>query len=308
MQDFLFGLLQMSLFGSLPATLLILMRKIPQRLVSRLVIYYLWLLVLLRLCIPVGVTVTIPAVPKQNTRDYHIDAVWDKQSIMDSKQKPTAAVLSKEKAMDGISDTTNQTKSENVLNLYLLLIVIWGIGVVVCLCWHILVSVRFSRRMRRLCKEADTQALGILRQLEPEGRVGLARCSGISTPMLFGIRHPFILLPECIVEKEMLKDIILHELVHAKRNDLVYKWFVRIVMSLYWFHPMMYLIRQEIERCCELSCDEAVIAHMNADERRRYGQMLLDIAGTSSAGRNIETVALCEEKQQLKERLKLIGK
>lgn len=308
MQDFLFGLLQMSLFGSLPAILLILMRKISQRLVSRLVIYYLWLLVLLRLCIPVGVTVTIPAVPKQNTRDYHIDAVWDKQSIMDSEQKPTAAVLSKEKAMDGISDTTNQTKSENVLNLYLLLIVIWGIGVVVCLCWHILVSVRFSRRMRRLCKEADTQALGILRQLEPEGRVGLARCSGISTPMLFGIRHPIILLPECIVEKEMLKDIILHELVHAKRYDLVYKWFVRIVMSLYWFHPMMYLIRQEIDRCCELSCDEAVIAHMNADERRRYGQMLLDIAGTSSAGRNIETVALCEEKLQLKERLKLIGK
>lgn len=308
MQDFLFGLLQMSLFGSLPAILLILMRKIPQRLVSRSVIYYLWLLALLRLCIPAGVTVTIPAVPEQNTRDYHIDAVWDKQNIMYSGQKPAAAVPSKEITMDSMKDAANQTKSEDVLNLYLLLIVIWGIGVVVCLGWHILVSVRFSRRMRRLCKEADTQASGILHQLEPEGRVGLARCSGISTPMLFGIRHPVILLPECIIKEEMLKEIILHELVHAKRYDLVYKWFVRIVMSVYWFHPMMYLIWREIDRCCELSCDEAVIAHMNADERRRYGQMLLDIAGTSSAGRNIETVALCEEKLQLKERLKLIGK
>ncbi|MCI9467452.1 MAG: peptidase, M56 family protein, partial [Ruminiclostridium sp.] len=56
MTAFLTTLLRLSLLGSLLAAVLFLLKPLLRGRVSRAAAYYLWLLVLLRLCVPVGLT------------------------------------------------------------------------------------------------------------------------------------------------------------------------------------------------------------------------------------------------------------
>lgn len=94
-----------------------------------------------------------------------------------------------------------------------------------------------------------------------------------------------------------------HELTHARRHDVLYKWFAAGVTSLHWFNPLMILVRREINRACELSCDEAVIRGLDEDGRRHYGQTLLDLAASPTSRSGQLTITLSDEKTQLKERL-----
>lgn len=61
MEDFITALLRLSLLGSLTAILLLFLRPVLHKFAGWSVVYYLWLVVLLRLCIPAGITVTLPS-------------------------------------------------------------------------------------------------------------------------------------------------------------------------------------------------------------------------------------------------------
>lgn len=61
MNVFFTALLRLSLLGSALGMLLLLLRRLLGGRVAHGVFYYLWLLVLLRLCLPAGLTLTLPA-------------------------------------------------------------------------------------------------------------------------------------------------------------------------------------------------------------------------------------------------------
>ena len=124
----------------------------------------------------------------------------------------------------------------------------------------------------------------------------------VTSPTLwFGLR-PAIVLPRG-VEADRLEDILSHELTHAKRHDLLYKWLAAAVTSLHWFNPLMAVVRRQISHACELACDEAVTRTMDGSARRHYGETLLALAARPPRGMGVLATTLCEEKEQLKERL-----
>ena len=126
--------------------------------------------------------------------------------------------------------------------------------------------------------------------------------TSVHTPVLVGVLRPVIVLPEA-AEPDRLADILRHELTHARRHDLLYKWFAAAVTSLHWFNPLMIPVRRALGRDCELSCDEAVVRPMDAARRRHYGETLLALAAAPSSRPGPLAATLCEEKEQLKERL-----
>jgi len=138
-------------------------------------------------------------------------------------------------------------------------------------------------------------------------RVRMAYSSYVATPMFVGILRPVIVLPQFAyvrngMDKE-LTNILCHELTHYRRKDVLYKWLVVAVTSLHWFNPLMLWIRKEISRACELSCDEAVISGMSASEKQFYGNTLLTLSANKKLLAGILSTTLCEEKNELKERL-----
>lgn len=377
MEGFFIVLLRISLLGSLAAVLLMLLQPILHRLAGWTAVYYLWLVVLLRLCIPAGISVSLTDHADPVDRPNKIDAVdyvngrrevhrrdlsefRERASSVDTKNEE--AVVSEETVVSEEPD--KKTLAERILSivslnrlldvmqrLEILCLVLWALGMCIYLGWHICAYVNFSRRVRRSLTEASPEAAAVLHELEAEGymqrkvrnsfaadmigrglkaeesmhgrackllsadmigsrlgaggRIQIMESDAVHTPMLLGLLHPVIVLPAGMGEKstKVLRDLLMHELVHARRQDLVYKWFVIVVSGLHWFNPLMYFIRRQIGRCCELSCDEAVIRKMNNDERRHYGETLLAVAAKPVSGVRTFTASFCEEKIQLKERL-----
>ncbi len=69
--------------------------------------------------------------------------------------------------------------------------------------------------------------------------------------------------------------IFVHELIHYKQRDMFYKWLIQIVVCAHWFNPFVYLLEKEVNKSCELSCDEKVISVLDDKARREYGDTLI---------------------------------
>lgn len=88
---------------------------------------------------------------------------------------------------------------------------------------------------------------------------------------------------------------------------MFYKWLVQVTICLHWFNPLLYLMGREVNRTCELSCDEAVIKSMGEREQRAYGDTLLnalDMGGSYKS--SVASITLNESAELLKERLDAI--
>ncbi|MDE7187986.1 MAG: M56 family metallopeptidase, partial [Lachnospiraceae bacterium] len=129
----------------------------------------------------------------------------------------------------------------------------------------------------------------------------------ISSPLLIGFIHPRIILPDADLSGSDFYYTMLHELIHYKRRDMLYKWLVQLTICLHWFNPTVYLMGREINHLCELSCDERVIKSLSEEDRKAYGDTLLNAADTGGSYRDtLASVTLNENKELLKGRLDAI--
>lgn len=126
--------------------------------------------------------------------------------------------------------------------------------------------------------------------------------------MLTGLLKPAIVLPVSVLQHpENLSFIFRHELIHYKRKDIWFKWLFQLVECVHFFNPFAYLLRRQVERCCELSCDEAVVKDMTFQERKAYGTTLLDALESGIFSRTpAASASLCENAAFIKERLVMI--
>ena len=155
---------------------------------------------------------------------------------------------------------------------------------------------------------SDLAVLNILSACEEKlhirGRVELYQNSLIGSPVMTGFFRPKIILPAAKITTDNLTYIFTHELIHYKRKDMFYKWFVQIILCIHWFNPFLYLLAKEINRTCELSCDELVTAPLDNKARAAYGDALLSfLKAENGYGSSLASVTLTEGARQIKERL-----
>ena len=126
---------------------------------------------------------------------------------------------------------------------------------------------------------------------------------------MIGFFRPRIVLPVHELEDKELSYIFVHELTHYKQRDMFYKWLIQIVVCAHWFNPFVYLLEKEVNKSCELSCDEKVIAVLDDKARRDYGDTLISFLKSNNLYKSsLASVTLTEGAEQLKERLGAIMK
>lgn len=104
----------------------------------------------------------------------------------------------------------------------------------------------------------------------------------ISSPVTYGLVRPVILLP-CDVswDREGLLDCVLaHEAAHICWGDLWLKPLLALTLSVYWFHPAVWLLYSLAERDMELACDQSALRQLGPGCRARYAMALLAMAET----------------------------
>ena len=145
----------------------------------------------------------------------------------------------------------------------------------------------------------DPDAARILKGMAKTRRIpAVSRTDRISTPLLTGLLRPIILLPERPFSPADLTLILTHEYTHYRYRDLFLKLFLLLTACVQWFNPLGWLLVRESGFLCEEACDWRITRHLDREERRRYGRILLETmdhcpeggfsAALSDSGRLIE--------------------
>ena len=103
-------------------------------------------------------------------------------------------------------------------------------------------------------------------------------CDNVSSPFILGVVRPKIFIPAGLAE-EHLPYVLAHESVHIRRKDHWWKPFGFILLSVYWFNPLMWVSYILLCRDIELSCDQKVISQMDTTEKKHYIEALVACAG-----------------------------
>lgn len=308
MNEILKLILSLSLSGSILAVLLFAVKPLIKHKLSKSIQYYIWIVVLLRLILPFSIEGSIMnnvfygeqtsgatnsqniVLPMNNTKDNTIGS-----SISPSIQK---------KVSDGIynTDVDHSRYFRDLFNQYALFL--WLLGAIIILMVNLTGYARFLKHIRKTNKPATDEQNKILEDsLNGRYKVRLVRNHFVTTPMLFGVLRPYIIIPDVDFDEKQLKNILLHELSHLRHFDIGVKWLTMIALAIHWFNPIMYLIKKEINHACELACDEAVIKNLSSSEKQAYGDTLISVVAEHKCPIGVLQATMCEEKKSLKERL-----
>lgn len=322
MRNFMELLILASVYGSVLGLIILILRKVFWKQSRPSFWYYLWILVAIRLLLPLEAPISTITIP---TASSSAPAV---STPVESSVKPPEAIAPESPAREiqapeltaqtptytppsTSQDTRKLPKPQLITVLFTLWIIIAGGRLFV----SIVRTIRFkaavhsatnameqSARLQRLASEASLQ-VGL------SAAPAIYEIKGISIPLQIGLWKPSVLLPEHTQDASdiVLRHIILHELIHCKRRDILYKWLVQLFVCFHWFNPLVYWFRHQISTDCELSCDAAVLRLLNADEHTAYGEMLLTAADSRNNHMPAGSVMLSEDARTLRRRLAQIA-
>ena len=96
-------------------------------------------------------------------------------------------------------------------------------------------------------------------------------------PMTWGIVRPVVMLPADAAQwpADRLRTVLLHELIHVRRCDLLAQALAQVACCLYWFHPLAWLALRQLRDERERACDDAVL--LQGVPPHEYAAQLLDM-------------------------------
>ena len=296
--------------------------------------YWAWLLIAVRLLLPVGITLPQPVVTlpqPQGEFTYPVSReepaptepapVGDPiqvvpgaaendpyQQIETGMTAPTGPSTETPKpAEPAIIPTPAATRSIPVMEAVGWC---WAAGTALFLLWqlgsYLVLRAKLSRSRRPLTDEAilavrerESAAAGLKKPLP-------VYTAAVGSPMIVGAIKPTLLLPEMELTAEQLSLVFRHELIHYRRRDIWYKLLLMLANAIHWFNPMVWLMVYAADRDLELSCDEAVVAGRDEAYREEYGRCLLAVVRAGMSRRTLFTTNFYSGKKTLKNRLATI--
>lgn len=157
-----------------------------------------------------------------------------------------------------------------------LLLVIWFSGSAFHTIRLIYKSVQVSKRLKSCSREAGSDIVELLHDIDADCPLKIYLSSDISVPVLAGYFHPAIYIPDDLREEYEYRYILLHEYTHWKRKDILKKLFMNFVCVIAWWNPAVYIIRREVSQIIEFSCDRQLSVRLSDYEIVEYLEVLRD--------------------------------
>lgn len=310
MNEFIKILLSLSVSGALLLLLILGLKPLYKNKFSKRWQYYIWIVVALRFLLPFTPDTTIVG---SLFEKFDTAAITNEIPTSPNVPVPADTGNSKAEPIQTNREITTAAMREP-FNKYVCLFFIWSALALVLFVRKITVYQGFIQYIKAGNKEvSDIKILNLLSDCEEKlnikTRVELSCNPLIASPMLIGFFRPRIILPAHELEDKELSYIFVHELTHYKQRDMFYKWLIQIVVCVHWFNPFVYLLEKEVNKSCELSCDEKVIAVLDDKRKREYGDTLISFLKSNNLYKSsLASVTLTEGAEQLKERLGAIMK
>lgn len=166
-------------------------------------------------------------------------------------------------------------------------------------------------------------------------KVEIRKSDRIAGPLTYGFIKPVILLPAhtlsddslptpagaCIagcpsdcgprpiryrnMEERSLELVLEHEFIHIKHLDVLLKWILVLICSVYWYNPLIWVMYFFVDRDMELSCDEALLKNQTPEYKKEYLRLLI-----SFEEKKTKRESLCSSfcKYPIEERIRVMVK
>lgn len=239
--------------------------RVPKRL-----LYALWLVVLLKLCLP-GTAYALPLLPAEQTAAAQ-QTETPAQSAPTAQQPTQAAAQPQTPAQQPASQPQEAAKPAAAMPLVTEpVLVIWFCGSALLGLWLLLTWLVFTVRLRRS-----------RRFLGRRGRVRIYAAGSISSPCLAGL-IPAVYLTEDVVQTDAAELVLRHELTHLQHLDPLWSFCRAAAVTVYWWNPFVWLAAFVSGRDAELACDEAVAVKLAPARRVAYARAILAQAPRKTA-------------------------
>ena len=276
--------LEMSLAGGCLILVVIVLRALLLHRLPKALFFWLWMLALLRLLLPV-----FPASP-----------------LSVFARAPVAAPVVQQAAVETVGEGAQATRTEAAIapaapqappavsvqtapparpapaaapevSLTPLLTRVW---LTVSLLLALLLGLAYARGLRNFRRARPLQSPFIrawLKQNALRRPLEVRLCARIDSPMTYGVLHPVILLPESVgkADTQALLCALDHELSHIRHFDAVWKPLIAAAVCLHWFNPLVWAMAILAGRDIELCCDARVLRRGGKEKRRAYASALL---------------------------------
>ena len=239
--------------------------RVPKRL-----LYALWLVVLLKLCLP-GTAYALPLLPAEQTAAVQ-QTETPAQPAPAAQQPTQAAAQPQTPAQQPASQPPEAAKPAAAMPLVTEpVLVIWFCGSVLLGLWLLVTWLVFTVRLHRS-----------RRFLGRRGRVRIYAAGSISSPCLAGL-IPAVYLTEDVVQTDAAELVLRHELTHLRHLDPLWSFCRAAAVTVYWWNPFVWLAAFVSGRDAELACDEAVAAKLSPAQRVAYARAILAQAPRKAA-------------------------
>ncbi|MDE7288547.1 MAG: M56 family metallopeptidase, partial [Oscillospiraceae bacterium] len=231
-----------------------------------------------------------------NAVPYEADGYGDEWEVRHNENVPQNKT-----SFPDIAPETAAVKSSPVKKLSVLDIVriIRRSVTAVMLIWFAVVNIIFYRGLRRNRKP-----------IEHSAPLKIYVCENLSSPCIFGIVKPSVYVTEeAAREKRALDFVVAHELCHYYHGDIFWTVLRYVLLSVYWFNPLVWLAALLSKRDCECACDEAVVLKFGEDRRFEYGKAIVDMIPEKRSGLpGIASTAMSSGGRVLRERIRFISR
>ena len=295
---------------------LLALRQLFRRTVSRRMQYVLWLLVLVRLLVPVNVgtlahNVLSAAAPVQAVVEERLDTPV--LYVQDGTERRPAQLLpGKESQGEPLSPPSDAaqiapadeyytvTPTYRTVTLSEALTYVWYAGMAGVGAWFLFTNLRFARALRKARTPYRVEGC----------RYPVYLVSALPSPCLFGVLRPAVYLNEKALQSpDALRFVLAHEQTHARHLDPLWSLLRGVCLTVYWFDPLVWLAAVLSREDCELACDEGTLRALGADERAAYGKTLLTLVPVCDKPQNplLGATTMTSGKRSLKERITRIA-
>ena len=160
-----------------------------------------------------------------------------------------------------LSESMAPNPGDSVNPLQVVTAIAWNVWLLGALALVIYALVSYIRLRRKLREAVNDQ-----------GNIWL--CDRIPSPFLLGIFRPRIYLPSDLPEGDR-EYVIAHENAHIRRKDHWWKPLGFLLLTVYWFNPLMWVAYIFLCRDIEFACDEKVMNELGRDCKKSYSEALI---------------------------------
>ena len=247
--------------------------------------YTLWLVLLVRLLLPLSVGKTAVSVANLLPKAEPATVMQTEPAAAPPAQAastpepaaPAAPVQTPAQPVQRPASMPAQTETSSAepeksaqkpaVSVRKILIFVWASGAALLGLWFLFCNLRYGRQLRA----------GVLRAIAPkEGRPAVRLTRTALSPCLFGLFPPAIYVTmDCAQDEQLLHHCAEHEYTHYLHRDHIWAVLRGVCLALHWFNPLVWWAAALSRTDAELFCDEDTVRRLGEDARVDYGRSLI---------------------------------